>query len=600
MRLYTTAMRDVTRKSIFGWLTTSNPGRRGFNLIMVIMAGMLTLSGCSIGSNRKSTTPSAASATTAAVIQETASGTSQSNPIVSGSPQPTVEATATGEVPHPTGTQTLTMSGGAIEPTTLDPALVRDADSAFIARQIFRGLVKLTPDLKPAPDLAGSIDTSSDQSTYTFHLRKGIEFSSGKPIRASDVQYSLERAASPEIATQAGGSAPAMTFLSDIAGFSDFASGKTKHVSGIQVVNDTTLKITLSSPVADFLVKLAGTPALVIDQSNVQSGGNWWRSPDASGPFSIASWKSGQQMVLTANPHYVTQPATLKTVNILFGVNAGDPFTLYERNQVDFASVPADAIDRVQSSNSPYRNQLVVQPLLSASYILLNPNIAPFNDINVRKALIMAFDRQKIANVTYDGHVKVANGIVPQGLDGIDWTANVPSYDPSAAKSLLQKSSLASSGGGVILYTNGDYSPVAMKLQLEQNLGLKADVVQLQWPDYIGQMEAHQLPAMTLDWIADYPDPEDFLRVLFHTGASDNSIGYSNPAVDKLLDEALAEPDANKRAALYQQAQQKIIDDAVVIPLYTDIDYELIEPYVHGLQITPVGILGLESVWITK
>ena len=559
----------------------------------------LLLSACSLSSSTRSSTQVSSAAGTSAPLA-TATSSDQTNPIETGSPTARAASTPSAQTPRPSGQQALTISGGPLDPTTLDPALIRDADSAFIARQVFRGLVKLTSDLKPEPDLASKIDVSTDQKTYTFHLRNGLKFSGGKAIRASDVQYSLDRATDPALAAQSGGSLPALTFLSDIVGVSDRASGKSDHISGVQVVDDQTLRITLTHSVANFLVKLAGTPASVVDRSDVESGSNWWRSPDASGPFLISSWKQGTQMVLAANPRYLPAPPILKTVTILFGANAGQPFTLYERNQVDIASVPADAVDRVQATNSPYRNQLVVQPLLSTSYILLNPNIAPFNDINVRKALIMAFDRSKIATVTYDGHVDVANGIVPSGLDGVDWKAQLPAYDPSAAKALLQQTSLADGGAGVAFYTSGEYAPVAMKLQLEQNLGLKSDVVQLEWPDYITDIGAHKLPALTLNWIADYPDPEDFLRVLFYSNSSENTIGYHNVEVDKLLDEASAQPDPAKRDALYKQAQQKIIDDAVVIPLYSDVDYELVEPYVHGVQFTPVGILGLESVWMTK
>ena len=560
-------------------------------IIVILLVG-----GCSLGSKSKSEIATSIPVSTA----DSTVSSSQFNPVETGSPVATAGISPTAQTPKPTGQQVLTLSGGPLDPSTLDPALIRDAESAFIARQIFRGLVKLSPDLKPVPDLAATIDVSADQMTYTFHLRDGLKFSGGTPIHASDVQYSLNRSIDPALASQAGGSLPALTFLSDIAGSAERAAGKTDQISGIQVVDDLTLRIQLTHAVADFLVKLAGTPASVVNRNNVQSGSNWWRSPDASGPFRVSKWSPGEQMVLTANPRYLPEPPTLKSVIVLFGANAAQPFTLYERHQVDIAGVPADAVDRVQASNSPYRNQLSVQPLLSTSYILLNPNIAPFDDINFRKALIMAFDRTKIATVTYDGHVDVANSIVPAGLQGIDWSANLPSYDPAGAKALLQQTSVANGGTGVVLYTSGEYAPIAMKLQLEKNLSIKADVVQLDWPDYINDIGAHTLPAVTLSWIADYPDPEDFLRVLFYSTSSENIIGYHNKEVDKLLDEALSEPDLAKRSALYKQAQQRIIDDAVVIPLYSDVEYELIEPYVHGLQLSPVGILGLESVWITK
>jgi oligopeptide transport system substrate-binding protein len=504
------------------------------------------------------------------------------------------------QTPTPSGSQSLTLSGGSVDPSTLDPALVRDADSSFIDRQIFRGMVGLTPELNAQPDLADKIDLSPDQKTYTFHLRAGLKFQSGKPIHASDVQYSLERATDASIAQQAGGSIPALTFLSDIVGVNDHAAGRSAHVSGIKTVDGTTLTITLTHPVANFLVKLAGTPAAVVEKSDVERGADWWKKPDASGPFGISQWDPGKQLILSGNRNYLPDPPTLKTVTILFGVNAEDPLTLYERDEVDAASVPADAVDRIQALHSPYQQQLVVAPLLSESYVLLNPNIAPFNDINVRKALIMAFDRSKIATVTYDGHVQVANGIVPAGLQGVDWAATIPKYDPAAAKALLAQTSLNANSAPLTFYTSGDYAPIAMKLQYQSNLGLNSDVVQLEFKDYINDITARKLPALTLDWVADYPDPEDFLRTLFYSTSTENYIGYNNPKVDQLLDQAGSESDLSKRQALYEQAQQLIIDDAVVIPVYDDVEFELIKPYVHGLDVTPIGLLGLETVWITK
>ncbi|HVB64483.1 MAG TPA: peptide ABC transporter substrate-binding protein [Nitrolancea sp.] len=575
-------------------------------MFALIVIAVPILAACNVslpGTNHSPSTSTTSSVTTAtaatsAVPEGTAaSGTPGSafngSSSVTGSPTPR-------QTPNPSGDQTLTLSGGSVDPPTLDPALVRDADSSFIDRQIFRGLVGLTPALNAQPDLAEKVDLSADKKTYTFHLRAGIKFQSGKPIRAGDVQYSIERATDASIARQAGGSIPALTFLSDIVGVADHAAGRSAKVSGIKVIDDSTLTITLTHPVANFLVKLAGTPAAVVEQSDVARGAGWWKKPDASGPFGVAQWDPGKQLVLSGNRNYLPSPPTLKTVTILFGVNAADPLTLYERNEVDAASVPADAVDRIQAPNSPYQQQLVVEPLLSESYVLLNPNIAPFNDINVRKALIMAFDRSKIATVTYDGHVRVANGIVPSGLQGAAWTATIPKYDPAAAKALLAQTTLNANSAPLTLYTSGDYAPIAMKLQYQSNLGLNSDVVQLEFQDYINDITARKLPALTLDWVADYPDPEDFLRTLFYSTSTENYIGYNNPKVDQLLDQAGAESDPSKRQALYEQAQQLIIDDAVVIPVYDDVQFELIKPHVHGLDVTPIGLLGLETVWLTK
>jgi peptide/nickel transport system substrate-binding protein/oligopeptide transport system substrate-binding protein len=254
----------------------------------------------------------------------------------------------------------------------------------------------------------------------------------------------------------------------------------------------------------------------------------------------------------------------------------------------------------VQAEHSLESAQLVVTPQLTESYVLINPNVAPFNDINVRKALIMGFDRAKIATVTYDGHVQVATGLVPAGLQGADWSATIPGYDPQAAKALLDKTAVGGTSTPLTFYTSGDYAPIAMKLQYEANLGISADVVQLEFQDYINDITARKLPVLTLDWVADYPDPENFLRTLFYSTSTENYIGYNNPEVDRLLDEAGAERDASKRGALYEEAQQKIIDDAVAIPVYDDVEYQVIKPYVHGLDVTSIGLLGLETVWISR
>jgi ABC-type transport system substrate-binding protein len=576
---------------------------RAVRAVVFLVLVIPILSGCSLsvpGRDHSTATVSTPATAVAVVPSESAApnGGPAATPSVTnggllGTPEPS-------PVAKPTGSQTLTLAGGPYDPTTLDPALVRDADTSFIDRQIFRGVVKLSSKLDAQSDLADRVDLSQDQLTYTFHLRDGIKFQNGAPIRASDVQFSLERATAADIAQQAGGSIPALTFLSDIAGVAEHASGKAAHVSGISVVNDSTVKITLTHPVANFLVKLAGTPASIVQQSDVEQGGDWWRSPNASGPCGVSKWAAGQQLVLGANKNYLTEPPTLKTVTILFGAGASDPLTLYERGQIDVAPVPEDAVDRIEAENSPERAQLIVTPQLSESYVLINPNIAPFNDINVRKALIMGFDRAKIATVTYDGHVQVANGIVPAGLQGAGWTANIPGYDPNAAKALLAKTSVSGSSTPLTFYSSGDYAPVAMKLQYEADLGIKADVVQLEFQDYINDITAQKLPVLTLDWVADYPDPEDFLRTLFYSTSTENYIGYNNPDVDKLLDQAGAERDAAKRSALYEEAQQKIIDDAVVIPVYDDVEYQVIKPYVHGLDVTSIGYLGLETVWISK
>ena len=500
--------------------------------------------------------------------------------------------------PGATGAQTLTLVGPQGGPVTLDPALTQDADSAFVVRQIFRGLVRLDAQLKPVPDLAQRIDVSPDGRTYTFHLFSHITFDNGNEITANDVKYSLDRATDPSLVGGDTNDLPAQTFLSDIAGAAERMAGKATTISGVQVIDTLTLRIQLVSPAADFLLKLAGTPAYVVDRQNVASGSNWWRQPNGSGPFALSEWKDGDRVVLKAHPGYEPNPPTLQTVVLLIGSNALDPVNLYESGTIDVVDLPTDALDRVQEPNSPYRGQLTVVPMLSASYVLLNPNVPPLNNPQVRRALVEAFPRAKVATVTFDGHVKPLDGILPDGLLGRTWPATPLPYDLATARTLL-----AQAGGlpnGITIYTTGNPAPVAMKQVYEQDLKVSVDVLQLEWTDFLQAMTQRALPALSLSWVADYPDPESFLRSLFDSQSPSNYIGYNNPEVDRLLDAAAVEQDPVQRAALYEQAQQKVIDDAVVIPLYTDVSYTLIRPSIHGVSVTPLGILGLETVWVTR
>ncbi|MBX5443556.1 ABC transporter substrate-binding protein [Sphaerobacter sp.] len=509
-----------------------------------------------------------------------------------------LEAPPPATVADPSGEQTLTMIGSPDGPATLDPALVRDTESAFVTRQIFRGLVRLDEQLQPVPDLARRIEISPDGLTYTFFLWEDITFANGRRITAEDVRYSLERATDPALAGGHGETLPAGTYLADIAGAADRLAGRADSLRGVEVLDQGTVRITLEHPTTNFLLKLAATPGYVVDRENARNDGNWWKKPNGSGPFNLAEWREQERIVLEAHPGYTPNPPTLERVVILIGTEALQPVAMYEQGEVDVADVGLFEIDRLQAPNSPLREELHVQPLFAVSYVLFNPNVPPLDNPDLRRALLQGFDRHKIATVTYDGHVTPVDGILPPGLLGRDWPAEVPAYDPEAARALLDRA-VGSERPTVSIYTTGAQAPVAMKQVYQRDLGLPVEVLQLDFTDYINELGTREMPATSLTWVADFPDPDTFLRALFYSTSPDNPIGYRNPEVDRLLDEARGETDPERRAALFQQVQQTIIDDAVVVPLYAEASLTLIKPYVHGMTLTPLGILGLETVWMT-
>jgi oligopeptide transport system substrate-binding protein len=178
------------------------------------------------------------------------------------------------------GSGTLTLYG--TDPYTLDPAVSGDMNSYEYIVQIFSGLVKLDDFLQPAPDIALSWTISDDHMTYTFYLRDDVEFQDGKKVTAADFKYSWERAADP-----ATGSNVAETYLGDIGGVKDVIAGKTKEISGVKVLDEHTLQVTIDAPRSYFLYKLTYPTAMVVDKDNVAQGSGWWYKPNGTGPFEL-------------------------------------------------------------------------------------------------------------------------------------------------------------------------------------------------------------------------------------------------------------------------------------------------------------------------
>jgi peptide/nickel transport system substrate-binding protein/oligopeptide transport system substrate-binding protein len=577
-----------------------------FRLVIAIALLAITLVGCSLpgGGTFEESSPTATVSiqptVTTATLNAGQSATAEAT--ADTATPPAIETTESGERvltaptkgerPAVSGEQQFVMAGSDDGPETLDPALVRDAESSFYTRQIFRGLVRLDNDMQAQPDLAERITISADGLRYEFAVRPNATFHDGSPIDADAIAASFNRAADPALNGGDGFGLPAAIYLIDIEGVEARLAGDADSISGITVVDDLTLTITLRAPAANFLYKLSGNAAYVVDVETA-GGANWWREPNGSGPFVLDEWSSSR-IVLSAFQEFYDGAPLLSEVIVRLGQDAFQPLNLYESGQIDMTEVPFYAIDRVQSESDPLFDELRVVPELSTSYLLMNPNEEPFDDPAVREAVVAAFDRAKVANVMFNGHVVEAVGIVPPGIFDREWPADLPEYDLEAAQAAF-----AQAGELDVPPTfYGSGASVSLTAVLERDLGIDADAIGLDWSEFSARLTARDLPAFTLSWIADFPDPANFLASMFLSTSPDNYIGYSNSEVDRLLREAEAVQDVEERAELYLQAQQLVVDDAVLIPLYHDVSYTVVKPHVQGLVISPVGILSLEDIWI--
>ncbi|HMZ42112.1 MAG TPA: peptide ABC transporter substrate-binding protein [Anaerolineales bacterium] len=492
--------------------------------------------------------------------------------------------------------QALVYSGG--ESTNLrdyDPATTYSSGDKLV----FSGLVSFDPHLNLTPDLAETWDVSDDGTVYTFHIRANAKFHSGRFVTAQDFIYSWERAVSPELASDT-----ALTYLGDIVGVREMNTGQAEHISGLAAIDERTLQVTIDAPKPYFLLKLTYPTAFVVDQANVESGEEWVRDPNGTGPFRLAEWVSNEYKVYAANEDfYLGMPSIPYVIVKLY---AGDDVRLFETGDVDVAGVGLYSVDRMLDPEEPLHNQLVTGVNLCTGYVVFDTTQPPFDDVNVRKAFSMAFDRQRYIDVVLRGRALPAFGPFPPGLPGFNYQLKGLPYDPQQARELLKQSKYGGPEGlPPIVYTNGGIgsyisSSVAATVEMwEQNLGVNLTVENIEYNFYNQQIySGNHGQIFGGGWCADYPDPENFADVLFHSGSKQNNSGYSNPALDALLEQARIEQDVTKRIAMYQQAEQMIVDDAPVLFTTHSLSYELVQPYVKGYVFTPIAVPLERYLWI--
>jgi len=480
-------------------------------------------------------------------------------------------------------------------PITLDPAISSESASTAYVMQIFSGLARLGAEAKPVPDIAERWQISDDSQTYTFYLRQGVKFQDGKEITAEDFKYSWERACLPETNSQT-----AATYLGDIVGVKDMLAGKATAISGVKVVNDYTLNVTIDAPKVYFIAKLTYPTTFVVDKANVESGKDWWIKPNGTGPFKLTEWRQGDTLVLEPNEFYYYQPATAR---VIFHLLAGIPMALYELGEIDVTQVSEYNMDRATDKLGPFYNELATFPELSFGYIGFNTQKPPFDDVNIRRAFCHAVNKERIIKIILKDVVTKADGILPPGMPGYNDKLQGLDYDVAKAKSLIASSKYGSVANlpPITLTDSGlggdiDEYLGAIIQDWKTNLGIQVSVRQLEPEIYNYHLKDEVDQIYVFGWIADYPDPQNFLDVLFHTGAEYNTGKYSNAQIDALLDEAGIEQNETTRFSLYQQAEQKLVDEAACLPLWSGTTNLLVKPYVKNYKLDIRGIPTLKEV----
>jgi len=262
---------------------------------------------------------------------------------------------------------------------------------------------------------------------------------------------------------------------------------------------------------------------------------------------------------------------------------------MYENDEIDVSFVPIDFLERAEDPNDALNKEYVKGDELSTSYIGFNTKAPPFDDAKVRQAFAAAIDKDRLISVVLRNGWKKASAILPPQMPGYNPETTGIVFDVARAKQLLAESKYGGPEGlpPVQLTESGAGANVgniteAILAMWKENLGVDVKVQQVETATFFGDLDKGRFQMFSLGWIADYPDPENFLDLKFHTGSRQNDTQYSNPEIDALLDQARVEPDPTKRLQMYDQIEKRIVDDAPWIPLFFGASHTIVKPWVKG------------------
>jgi ABC-type transport system substrate-binding protein len=476
---------------------------------------------------------------------------------------------------------------GVSDLVSLDPAKASDLQGFTVIAFLYGGLVKLDEKLQVAPSLAEEWSVSTDNLTYTFTLRDGITFSDGTPVTADDVVWTFNHALDP-----ATGGWTGAYYFTLIEGADEVAAGDAKEVSGVKKVDDTTVAITIKQPASYFLSSLVAGPSKIIKQDVNSDDGTV-----TSGPFTVKTWNHGQDIELAPNPAFYDAVADVSALTFVFNQDSETGYQLYRTGDIDVlgsAQDPVPAARVPEVANSP---DFKSTPAFNTRYVGFNNTIAPFDEVKVRQALARSIDRETLANDVLGGTVNPTERILPQGFPAADKPVTGLSFDPDAAKGLLEEAGIdpASFTFTLSYGVEGDNERVVTVLQSmwQENLGITVTLEPLELSTFSSRMNdtsvdpSKGLQAYYSIWGADYPDPQNFLSLQLQTDLGSNNGHWSNAEFDKLTKEAdTTVDDFEKRADLYNQAEQIAVTEVGWLPLFNAKVNVLVRECVTGIDVT--------------
>lgn len=506
------------------------------------------------------------------------------------------------------------------DPKTIDPQLNSAVDGSTIIHNAFEGLMREDENSKIVPGTAEKYEVSDDGTVYTFHIRKDAKWSDGKPVVAGDFEYAWKRALNPEVAAEY---AYQLFYIKNGAAYynQEKVGGKvaTAEDVGVKVIDDSTLEVTLEAPVPYFL-SLAAFPTYFPVRKDIIEGNEekWTLKPDtyiSNGPFKMSEWKEKESITFVKNENYWdAKNVKLETLEVKLIDDQITYLNAFKSGEIDVIESPPQAeiptlLDEGTAKIYPYLGTYFYVINVSDKAKDVDPKAAEaLSNPKFRKALSLAIDRQLIVDKVAQGGQAPATSYVPAGiLDSIGKEFQ-KDYSSKGANIEEAKKLLAEAG-----YPNGEGAPTitftfntdqghqniaqAVQDMWKTNLGINVELKNEEWAVFQDTRNNFQYSMARHGWIADYNDPMTFLD-MWTTGNGQNNAGYSNKEYDKLIAQAKVELDDAKRTELLHKAEDILMDESPILPLYYYTNVLCIDKNVKGTYKSPLGQMEFRDAYV--
>ena len=482
-------------------------------------------------------------------------------------------------------------------PPSLDPAILEDVGSDGVARKIFNGLIRFDQAMKPIADLAETVpEWNAADNSYTFKLRKGVLFQNGREVKASDVKYSWERLLDPAVSQRT-------QILEPVVGAKEKIDRKTQETSGIQVLDDYTVKVSLVKASPTFMLEIGMVNASIIPREAVEAAENDQSSfshrPVGTGPFKLVEWRENISIKLERFAGHFKGCPKIERLEYEIIPEPQMRLELFTRGYFHVCDIPVGHFTDLKkerpeciSKNLTFRINYLGITMNKGEIGKATPTSPLGTNPKLRQAINHALNREYISDNLLESRAQPALSVLPPGMMAHDPNLKGWTYDPEKAKALLAEAGFPGGKGlpalTLLHRNNADAKKQALAIHRDlESIGLKVELQSLDWALFLDRL-ANNPPDMFLSgWVADYNDPDNFLYYLFHTrqwGRAGNQTRYSEAEVDTLIEKGRETLVPSEREHFYHLAEEKIVADCPWVLLVNQINYILLQPEVTGVR----------------